>query len=226
MKPVSKSIVIYLLSRPMNADGSAHIAQTSYSSSAPTWPNRYMWPVLLRILEEQPFAERRVFEVGSGNGATAGMLAECGFKVIGIDPSREGIEIAKQSFPSAEFHSGTCYDDLAARYGRFPIVIGLEVIEHCYSPSLFLKTMHDLLEPRGLGIISTPFHGYWKNLALAVTGGWDNHFDPLCEDGHIKFFSEVSLARALRKTGFSEIGFCRAGRASVVAKSMLAYFRR
>ena len=122
----------------MITESSAYIAQASYSSSAPSWPNRYVWPVLLRILEDQPVAERRVFEIGSGNGATAGMLTERGFKVIGIDPSREGMEIAKRSFPSAEFHSGSCYDDLAMRHGHFPIVISLEVF---------------------LGIISTPFHG-------------------------------------------------------------------
>jgi 2-polyprenyl-3-methyl-5-hydroxy-6-metoxy-1,4-benzoquinol methylase len=210
----------------MIQDGSANIAQTAYSNPAPSWPNRYVWPVLLRVMEDHPVAERRVFEIGSGNGATAGMLAERGFKTVGVDPSKEGIEVARRSFPSAEFHMGSCYDDLASRYGRFPVVISLEVIEHCYSPRTFLKTMHDLLEPGGLGVISTPFHGYWKNLALAVTGKWDGHLDPLWEGGHIKFFSEPSLARALQEVGFTEIGFRRAGRVSVLAKSMLAHFSR
>jgi 2-polyprenyl-6-hydroxyphenyl methylase/3-demethylubiquinone-9 3-methyltransferase len=210
------------------AAGSSHaIAQTAYPSAAPSWPNRYVWPVLLRILEEHPVADRRIFEIGSGNGATASMLAGRGYKVIGVDPATEGVELARKSFPGATFHLGTGYDDLAGIYGTFPIVISLEVIEHCYSPKAFLKTTWDLMQPGGLGIISTPYHGYWKNLALAVAGKWDRHLDPLWEGGHIKFFSEKTLAAALGEAGFTDIAFRHAGRpVAILAKSMLAVFRR
>jgi 2-polyprenyl-6-hydroxyphenyl methylase/3-demethylubiquinone-9 3-methyltransferase len=210
------------------AGGASHsIAQTAYPSAAPSWPNRYVWPVLMRILEEHAIADRRIFEIGSGNGATANMLAGRGYKVIGVDPATEGVELARRSFPDVAFHLGTGYDDLAGTYGTFPIVISLEVIEHCYSPKAFLKTTWDLMEPGGLGIISTPYHGYWKNLALAVAGKWDRHLDPLWEGGHIKFFSEKTLAAALGEAGFTDIGFRHAGRpVAILAKSMLAVFRR
>jgi 2-polyprenyl-6-hydroxyphenyl methylase/3-demethylubiquinone-9 3-methyltransferase len=215
-------------SRRVASPGDGHrIAQTEYSSAAPSWPNRYIWPVLLRILDEHPVADRRVFEIGSGNGATANMLASRGYEVIGIDPAIEGVELARTHFPGATFHLGTGYDDLAGMYGAFPIVISLEVIEHCYSPKAFLKTTLDLMQPGGLGIISTPFHGYWKNLALSVAGKWDSHLSPLWEGGHIKFFSEKTLATALGQAGFTDITFRHAGRAlPILAKSMLAVFRR
>jgi 2-polyprenyl-6-hydroxyphenyl methylase/3-demethylubiquinone-9 3-methyltransferase len=206
--------------------GAAPIAQTAYPSSAPSWPNRYVWPVLVRILQDHPASQRRVFEVGSGNGATANMLTELGYDVVGIDPSIEGVEIARRSFPKATFHLGTSYDDLAGVYGTFPIVVSLEVIEHCYSVKAYLETMFRLLEPGGLGIISTPFHGYWKNLALSVFDKWDSHHSPLWEGGHMKFFSERTLTQALVQAGFSDITFRRAGRIPIVAKSMIAVFRR
>jgi SAM-dependent methyltransferase len=208
------------------AAGSLPIPQTNYPSAEPSWPNRYIWPVLLRILDESPTAGRQVFEIGSGNGATANMLARRGYRVIAIDPAIEGVEIARRNFPDATFHLGTAYDDLAGTYGTFPIVISLEVIEHCYSIKAYLETMFRLIEPGGLGIISTPFHGYWKNLALSLAGKWDSHHDPLWEGGHIKFFSEKTLARALHNAGFVDIGFRRAGRIPVVAKSTVAVFRR
>ena len=213
--------------RAANSGDGHTIPQGAYTSAAPSWPNRYIWPVLLRILDEHPVADRRVFEIGSGNGATADLLAGRGYNVIGIDPAIEGVELARKSFPGATFHLGTGYDDLAGSYGTFPIVISLEVIEHCYSPKAFLKTTRDLMQPGGLGIISTPFHGYWKNVALAVAGKWDGHLDPLWEGGHIKFFSEKTLAAALSQAGFTDISFRHAGRAlPILAKSMLAVFRR
>jgi SAM-dependent methyltransferase len=202
------------------------IPQTDYPSSEPSWPNRYIWPVLLKLLDRHKAEDRRIFEIGSGNGATANLLAGLGYDVTAIDPSREGIDLARRSFSGPSFHLGTGYDDLAATYGRFPIVISLEVIEHCYSPEAFLRTTFDLLEPGGLGIISTPFHGYWKNLALSLADKWDDHHGPLWEGGHIKFYSEKTLARALDRAGFVQVTFERAGRLPILAKSMLAAFRR
>ena len=38
------------------------------------------------------------------------------------------------------------------------------------------KRVYDLLEPGGLAIISTPYHGYLKNLALAASGKLDSSF--------------------------------------------------
>lgn len=207
-------------------DTSPAIPQTEYSSGAPSWPNRYIWPILLNILDNNKVSSRRIFEIGSGNGATANLLAGRGYDVTAIEPSREGVDVARQNFSGPAFHLGTGYDDLAATYGTFPIVISLEVIEHCYSPKTFLERTYDLLEPGGLGIISTPFHSYLKNLALSLANKWDTHHDPLWEGGHIKFYSEKTLARALGEAGFTQVKFERAGRLPILAKSMLAVFRR
>jgi len=105
-------------------------------------------------------------------------------------------------------------------------VCKLEVIEHCFSPKAYLETMFKLIEPGGLGIISTPFHGYWKNLALSLANKWDSHLGPLWEGGHIKFFSEKTLAQALQSAGFTDMDFRRAGRFSLMAKSTVVAFRR
>ena len=42
-------------------------------------------------------------------------------------------------------------------------------------------------------MLSTPYHGYLKNLALAVSGRMDRHFTALHVGGHIKFFSIETL---------------------------------
>ena len=73
-----------------------------------------------------------------------------------------------------------------------------------------------------MAIISTPYHGYWKNLALAITGKMDAHFTALWDHGHIKFWSMKTLSELLYEAGFVNIRFERVGRIPPLAKSMIA----
>ena len=73
-----------------------------------------------------------------------------------------------------------------------------------------------------VAILSTPYHGYWKNLALALCGRMDAHYTALWDNGHIKFWSMSTLSELLREAGFINIRFERVGRIRAVAKSMIA----
>jgi 2-polyprenyl-6-hydroxyphenyl methylase/3-demethylubiquinone-9 3-methyltransferase len=63
----------------------------------------------------------------------------------------------------------------------------MEVVEHVYNPRKYVACVYSLLEECVVAIISTPYHSYIKNLALALTGKMDAHFTALWEFGHIKF---------------------------------------
>jgi 2-polyprenyl-6-hydroxyphenyl methylase/3-demethylubiquinone-9 3-methyltransferase len=191
-----------------------------YADQSSTDAHSYLWPRLNAILSE--VGSNRLFEIGCGNGATARMLSKRGFSIAGIDPSTEGISRANDP----NLRLGSAYDNLAEQYGKFPVVISLEVVEHCYYPRAFAKTAFDLLEPGGVVIISTPYHGYLKNLALAVTGKLDDHFTALWDGGHIKFWSEKTLAELLCEAGFVDIRFERVGRIPPLAKSMFAIAKK
>ena len=168
----------------------------------------------------------RVFELGCGNGSVASALARLGWDVTGVDPSAEGIAQANANYPELRLEQGSAYDDLVARYGRFPVVTSLEVVEHVYFPRRYAATLFALLEPGGTAIVSTPYHGYWKNLALALSGKMDAHFTALWDYGHIKFWSIATLTRLLAEAGFVDIRFQRVGRIPALAKSMIAIARR
>ncbi len=126
------------------------------------------------------------------------------------------------SFPHLSFHVASGYDDLAGQFGTFSLVTCFEVIEHCYSPSRLARTLYDLLEPGGACIISTPYHGYLKNLTLALAGRMDRHWTPLSEGGHIKFWSVQTLTQLLEQAGFKAITFYYVGRIRPLARSMVA----
>jgi 2-polyprenyl-6-hydroxyphenyl methylase/3-demethylubiquinone-9 3-methyltransferase len=198
----------------------------NYVDASPTWANSYVWPALTKILAEYPLPEKRAMDLGCGNGATANMLSQHGFDVTGVDLSHAGISIGQKAFPHLRLQIGSVYDDLASIYGQFPLVVSLEVIEHCFDPRRFAKTFFDLIAPEGVGVLSTPYHGYWKNLALAVTGKWDRHLTALWDGGHVKFFSIETLRSLLIEAGFRELRFIRVGRIPVFAKSMIAIARK
>lgn len=117
---------------------------------------------------------------------------------------------------------GSAYDDLPAKYGTFPLVVSLEVIEHCMDPRAFARTLMALIEPGGVGVVSTPYHGYMKNLALALSGRMDRHFTALWDGGHVKFFSIKTLGQLLDEVGARDVDFIRVGRIPMLAKSMVA----
>ena len=146
--------------------------------------------------------------------------------MIGVDPSTDGIAQGREAYPHLELHEGSAYDDLAAQYGTFPVVVSLEVVEHVYSPRQYASTLFNLTEPGGLIVVSTPYHGYFKNLALAIAGKWEAHLTPLWDHGHIKFWSINTLRTLLLEAGFDEVYFKRVGRIPALAKSMIAVASR
>jgi 2-polyprenyl-3-methyl-5-hydroxy-6-metoxy-1,4-benzoquinol methylase len=188
----------------------------------------YILPGLRRILASQTptLHGSRIFDLGCGNGAVAAELTRWGFEVVGVDESREGIEKANSHYPQIQLFKGSTYDDLAGLYGRFPLVISLEVVEHLFYPKTFASTLYELVTPGGIAIVSTPYHGYLKNIALAVSGKMDAHFTALWDCGHIKFWSKTTLRALLAQAGFSKIDFFRVGRIPPLAKAMIAVARK
>jgi 2-polyprenyl-3-methyl-5-hydroxy-6-metoxy-1,4-benzoquinol methylase len=198
------------------------VISCSYHDAAPTYANAYLWPALKKIVKTRAWSDRRAFDLGCGNGATCNMLSTLGFNTTGVDISESGICIANAAFPHITARVGSAYDDLAKTYGTFPLVVSLEVIEHCMDPRIFAKTFLSLIAPGGVGFLSTPYHGYLKNLALSISGKMDQHFTALWDGGHVKFFSIKTLQKLLTESGAADLQFLRIGRIPVLAKSMVA----
>lgn len=105
-------------------------------------------------------------------------------------------------------------------------MISTEVVEHLLLPRVFAKNCHGLLKPNGLFVVSTPYHGYLKNLLLAASGRMDAHYTALWDYGHIKFWSRRTLRRLLEETGFSVNRFLGTGRVPFFWKSMILVARK
>jgi 2-polyprenyl-3-methyl-5-hydroxy-6-metoxy-1,4-benzoquinol methylase len=108
----------------------------------------------------------------------------------------------------------------------FDVVVSTEVIEHVYHPRRLIQNAFRLLKPSGHFIISTPYHGYLKNVIIALSGRMDDHVTALWDGGHIKFWSTETLSILLRETGFTNLKFIGIGRLPYVWKSMIFVAQR
>jgi 2-polyprenyl-3-methyl-5-hydroxy-6-metoxy-1,4-benzoquinol methylase len=166
---------------------------------------------------------RRVLDLGAGNGVLCSAMARAGFDVVGVEYDAAGVAIAKSANPAIPFYCFGVQDDpqaLLSREAPFDAVVSTEVIEHLFSPHLLPQYARAVLKPGGRLLVTTPYHGYAKNLALSLAGKWDAHHGPNWHGGHIKFFSRATLSELLQANGFGVSEFRGIGRLPYLWKSM------
>jgi len=187
----------------------------------------YIGPHILDILKT--LAGRRVLDLGAGNGALCSLLAAGGYEAVGVEYDRQGVEVAKRSHPGIAFYNFGVQDDpakLLAHEQAFDVVVSTEVIEHLFSPHLLPTFAQGCLKPGGHLIVTTPYHGYVKNMALSLFDKWDKHHTPLWHGGHIKFWSRKTLTQLLHENGFEVTAFSGVGRLPYLWKSMVLVARK
>ncbi len=184
----------------------------------------YLWrPVLGALAGLRPGS--RVLDAGCGNGRFARELARRGFSVCGVEIDAKGVACAREVCPSGHFERASVYDDLRGLLGAFDAVVSLEVVEHLFEPRAFVRRVAECLSPGGLFVLTTPYNGWFKNVAVALSGRFDRHHDPLWDGGHVKFWSRRTLTRLLEEGGFRVERFLGAGRLPYLWKSMVMVAR-
>jgi len=172
-----------------------------------------------------------VCDIGCGNGYLAAQLAKRGYSVTGFDASETGIAIARENYgaDNARFFRAELDTDSVALIpgaGAFQVAVSSDVIEHLYRPSALARAAARLLEPHGVLLVGTPYHGYLKNVLISALGFWDRHHGVHWDGGHIKFFSTSTLRELLEANGFAVEGFRFDGRVRWLWKNMICIARR
>jgi 2-polyprenyl-3-methyl-5-hydroxy-6-metoxy-1,4-benzoquinol methylase len=199
----------------------------SYQTSAVSHHHAYIITALMEMISEAAAVlenkqKLRILDIGCGNGSLSNLIAQHGYEVVGVEESESGVQLAQDTFPNCKFVQGSIYNLPYAEIGdNFDIVIASEVIEHLFFPRELVVNAQKFLKPNGRLILTTPYHGYLKNLVLAVSGKMDQHFADLWDGGHIKFFSVATMTTLLESENYTNIKFKFAGRFPFLWKSML-----
>lgn len=182
----------------------------------------YTLPKILSVLKQ--LGVYRVVDIGAGNGKLCYEASRAGFQVVGVEYDKAGVEVARSTYPAITFYKYGIQDDpalLLAQEKKFDAVVSTDVIEHLFSPHLLPLYAGEILKEEGYLVISTPYHGYLKNLAISILHKWDSHHTTLWHGGHIKFWSRSTISQLFRENGFNVIGFFGVGRMPFLWKSMI-----
>jgi 2-polyprenyl-3-methyl-5-hydroxy-6-metoxy-1,4-benzoquinol methylase len=165
---------------------------------------------------------KSLLDIGCGNGSLTARLCRRGMRCAGMDMSLSGLALARHNYPDIDFFESSLDSPLPDKHRHsYDLVISVEVIEHLLLPRQLFERAREALKPGGTLIVTTPYHGYVKNLALALCGKFDQHWHPLRDYGHVKFFSSKTLRLLFNEQRFSIDEEARAGRIPIFARSML-----
>jgi 2-polyprenyl-3-methyl-5-hydroxy-6-metoxy-1,4-benzoquinol methylase len=193
----------------------------AYTHIQPTWDHSIVLPPIMQAIQSMP-KDGSVLDLGCGNGAMLAEIRKHGsWKLRGVESSESAVSMARGAGFDVMLADATA--DLLTLYDKksFDLIIAVEVIEHVYDPRGLLRQAHALLRPKGRVLLTTPYHGYLKNVLVALAGKHDSHFNPLWDCGHIKFWSPNTLTTALTESGFGDVQFYGAGRVPYLWKSMV-----
>jgi 2-polyprenyl-6-hydroxyphenyl methylase/3-demethylubiquinone-9 3-methyltransferase len=141
-----------------------------------------------------------VLDAGCGHGEFAAFLLNLGFAVTGVDISATAIAKAKHRCPGMRFEVASLEVALPFADEEFAAVWCSELLEHLFDVHRALAELNRVLQPRGKLVLTTPYHGLLKNIAIALVG-FEKHYNPYLS--HIRFFTRRSLAMCLDRAGFT-----------------------
>lgn len=192
----------------------------NYTGFAPGYATKYVLPKLLPLISGD---RKKILDIGCGNGAVARELEKNGHEVWGCDWDQAGVDLANRAQAGRFTQWDLNRDPRDFPFSKFDLVISSEVIEHLFYPRNLFRLAHHVLPTDGRFIITTPYHGYLKNLALSLLNKWDWHHNVFHDGGHIKFFSFKTLIRMMSECGFYAEGWLGCGRFPALYKSMIAW---
>ncbi len=115
------------------------------------------YKLILKLIKNE-IKQKRILDIGCGDGILSYLLTKNGGRVIGIDSSEEAIKFAKEKcrdLKNIDFLKGSAYR-LPFEDRSFDYIISSEVIEHLKYPEKMLSEVKRVWSKQGKIIISTP----------------------------------------------------------------------
>jgi SAM-dependent methyltransferase len=158
------------------------------------------WPVLSRFIPRERSVTILDFGCGKGHVLSEIRRINPHATLIGVDVSEEAVTGARERVSTARFSAIEDGGPLPLSDASVDFAFSSEVLEHVYDTENAFREVSRVLRPGGRALITVPYHGLLKNLAI-VMFGFDRHFDPA--GAHVRFFTKRSLSRMLAAVGLT-----------------------
>ncbi len=147
---------------------------------------------IIKRLKKMNVQGSSLLDIGAASGIFVKLAREEGYNAVGIEPSAQLVNEAKEKF-GVDIIKGTV-EDFDARE-QFDIVSLLDLIEHVNDPESFLKKVSPQIRKGGVLVIVTPDI---NSFAAKLFGNRWWHY----RTAHVHFFNLKSLTYLLEKLGF------------------------
>lgn len=141
---------------------------------------------------------KRLFDVGCSCGYMIDVALENGFDAYGAEFSDVAIAAASEKARPRIFHADVNQIALMQPV-PYDVVTAFDIIEHTFDPIKFLISLKDMIQKRGLLVITTPDAGHLLSFVM-------RHRWPMLQPfQHTVLLSKNSLRLALEAAGFDDI---------------------
>lgn len=114
----------------------------------------YILKALQQHLQKPP-AATDILDVGCGGGLMSVPFSRLGYSVLGIDTSKEAIDVANHYANEHELSVNFQHTELNNVTESFDVIFLLEILEHVDNPTHLLREASEKLKPGGLLFFST-----------------------------------------------------------------------
>jgi 2-polyprenyl-6-hydroxyphenyl methylase/3-demethylubiquinone-9 3-methyltransferase len=135
----------------------------------------YIESCIVRVLGKHALCQQQVLEIGCGGGLISEALVRRGALVVGLDPSAEALEIARdharQSAMGEQLYFMQGYAEcLPFADGSFSVIVCLDVLEHVRDLRATVQEIARVLAPGGIFIFDTINRTFFSRVALLWIG--------------------------------------------------------
>ena len=128
-----------------------------------------------RVFGKYALWQQEVLEVGCGGGLIAHELAQRQALIVGIDPSPNALEVAREKVRASGLGQNAYFEQGYAELlpyadGSFSVIVCLDVLEHVSDIQATLKEIARVLAPGGIFIFDTINRTFLARLALIWIG--------------------------------------------------------
>ncbi len=128
-----------------------------------------------RVFGKNALRQQEVLEVGCGGGLIAYELAQREALIVGIDPSQNALEVAREKVRQSGLGQNAYFErsyaeSLPYADGSFSVIVCLDTLEHVRDLSATIREIARVLAPGGIFIFDTINRTFASRLALIWVG--------------------------------------------------------